>query len=119
MSALTKRTLVCQDCLPGSSRHTCQVEIVTDLSARCECSYDELSPEEQWLWDNAVELWHESDVRAASLPAALRALVEEEVARMKASLFIPFLKDLGQVETEGIMYREGLEIIIREAEAEL
>jgi hypothetical protein len=115
----TKRTWIQQECPPGSPLHTQQVEVVTDLSARCECGYDELSPGEQWLWDDAVEVWHESEVRVASLQGELRAMVEEEVRRMKASQFMPYVKDLGQVEYEGTAFREQLDIIIREAEVEL
>lgn len=119
MPAFTKRTWIQQECPPGSPLHTQQVEVVTDLSSRCEHSYDEFSLEEQWLWNEAVELWHESEVRVASLPAELRALVEEEVRRMKASQFMPYVKDLGQVEYEGTAFREQLDIIIGDAEVEL
>jgi hypothetical protein len=119
MPAFTKRTWIQQECSPGSPLHTQQVEVVTDLSSRCEWSYDELGPEEQSLWDDAVDLWHESKLRVASLPAELRAMVEEEVQRMKASQFMPYVKDLGQVEYEGIAFREQLDIIIGGAEVEL
>lgn len=119
MAAFTRRTWIQQECPPGSPFHTQQDEVVTDLSSRCECGYDELSPEEQWLWDGAVELWHESEVRVASLSAELRAVVEEEVRRMKASQFMPYVKDIGQVEYEGRVFREQVEIIIGDAKAEL
>lgn len=54
MATFSKRTSIQQECPLGSSRHTQLFELITDLSSRCEYTYDELSPDEQWLWDNAV-----------------------------------------------------------------
>jgi hypothetical protein len=119
MPGFLRRTLISQDHLSGSSVLTRQVEVVTDLSSRCECSYEELSPEEQSLWDDATDSWHQCEVRVALLPAALRPLVEDGVRRMKTSQFMPTLKDVGQVEYEAVVYRNQLESLVQDAKSEL